>query len=153
MVAMMGIECAFSGRVGHTPELRTSQAGKPWASLSVCVSQGNDGSDPQWVQVSVFGETATRICKGVEKGARVYVEGMLKLSTWNDKLSGEQRTGLSVTAWKCERVSMIGRNRARAGSGEHRADEPQAEASDFETIDGPVDKPRANARRDYARPN
>jgi single-stranded DNA-binding protein len=34
------IETAFIGRLGQDPELRTSQAGKAWARLSVAV--GND---------------------------------------------------------------------------------------------------------------
>jgi single-strand DNA-binding protein len=101
------IEAAFVGRVGTEPELKTSQAGKPWASLNVAV--GSD-HDVQWVRVAVFGETGERLAGHLHKGDKLYVEGTIKLNTWTDK-EGQQRTGLSVAAWKAEKLGQIGRSK------------------------------------------
>ncbi|MDH4981239.1 single-stranded DNA-binding protein [Hyphomicrobium sp. D-2] len=114
------IETAFSGRVGTDPERRTSQAGKPWLRFSVAV-----GSDDavQWVQVAVFGQQAEDLSTRLHKGDRVYVEGTLRLNTWTDH-DGRERSGLSVAAWKGERLGAIGRNKPR------RQDKPSLPATD-----------------------
>jgi len=45
-------------------------------------------------------------------GARVYVEGILKLDEWTAQ-DGTKRHGLSVMSWHC-RLSQIGRNKPRS---------------------------------------
>jgi single stranded DNA-binding protein len=104
---MNGIESAFVGRVATEPELRTSSAGKPWAAFNVGVGAGDN---IQWARVAVFGEAAECVAGSLEKGDRVYVEGRLQLNEWTAK-DGEKRAGLSVAAWKCEKLGQIGRNK------------------------------------------
>src|SRR5262245_639765 len=100
-MSISGIECAFIARVGTDPEVKTSQAGKPWASLSACVG---DGDDAQWLRVAVFGEKATSL--RVAKGDRVYVEGRIKLENWTGR-DGQPRSGLKVAAWRLQRLGEI----------------------------------------------
>ena len=64
----------------------------------------------QWLRVTCFGDTAKAIAAKAKKGDRVYVEGALTMNQWNDA-AGETKHGLNVAAWKCERVSSIGKNR------------------------------------------
>jgi len=101
------IEAAFIGRVGKEPELKTSSAGKAWAAFTCAV--GSD-DDTQWIRVAVFGDCAEQLADNLAKGDRVYCEGRLKLDSWTAK-DGQQRTGLSVAAWKAEKLGQIGRNR------------------------------------------
>ena len=122
---MNEIECAFSGMVGRAPELRTSKAGKPWTFFPVAVG---DGEAKQWVKVSVFRETAEALCRTLEKGSRVYVEGRLSASLWQPE-TGPARVNLDVAAWKAEKLGQIGRNRPPKprdqgdGSGRHSGQE------------------------------
>ena len=116
------IEAAFIGRVGSDAiEVKTSQAGKPWTSLNVAVGKDDD---TQWVRVALFGDTAERVAGSIAKGDKLYVEGTLRLNTWTDR-EGKQRTGLSVAAWKAEKVGQIGRNKPATPKalpeGEHSA--------------------------------
>ncbi len=105
---MKDIEAAFVGRVGtEAVELRTSAGGKTWSSFSVVVG---DGDGAQWVKVAVFNERAAQLAGHLKKGARVYVEGRLKLQSWTSK-SGEARTGLEVAAWRVEQLGQIGKNK------------------------------------------
>lgn len=97
------IECAFTGRVGKDIELRTSKAGKPWCSFTVAV--GADDA-AQWVRVALFGEKGEEAARTIAKGDRVYIEGRLKLATWEK--DGEARAGLDVTAWLAQAVGKIG---------------------------------------------
>jgi single-strand DNA-binding protein len=108
-----GLETAFWGTLGKDPELKTSKAGTPYAGMNVVVVTGttDDGKDvSQWLRVTCFGDTAKAIASRAKKGDRVYVEGTLTMSQWNDA-QGEVRHGLNVTAWKVERVASIGKNR------------------------------------------
>jgi single-stranded DNA-binding protein len=64
-----------------------------------------------------------RKCRGCEaaglaKRVEVYVEGRLTMNTWEGK-DGQQRTGLSVSAWRVEVLGQIGRatRRERAEPG------------------------------------
>jgi single-stranded DNA-binding protein len=52
---------------------------------------------------------------GLAKGAEVYVEGRLSLSTWAGK-DGAQRTGLSATAWQLMPLGQIGRRKPKVQS-------------------------------------
>jgi len=60
--------------------------------------------------VAVFAEAPERLCVALRKGDKVYVEGTLRLSEWTGK-GGEKRLGLSVAAWKAEKLGAIGRNK------------------------------------------
>jgi len=42
--------------VGTEPEVKTSAAGKPWASLNVVVG---DTDESQWIKLVVFGDRAS----------------------------------------------------------------------------------------------
>jgi len=125
---MNSIEAAFTGRLGTQPELKTSQAGKPWAAFNVGVG---DGDNIQWVRIAVFGERAQELSAILRKGDRVYVEGRLQLNTRTDK-EGQQRAGLSVAAWKCEKLGQIGWNKppkAKNGDGARNRQAPPGQQS------------------------
>ena len=112
---MRGIETAFWGTLGKDPELKTSKTGNPFATMNVAVTvgQSDDGKDAtQWVRVACFGDTAKTIASRAKKGDRIYCEGTLTLNTWESS-DGETRFGLSVAAWRCERLASIGKSRER----------------------------------------
>jgi single-strand DNA-binding protein len=106
-MTMNDIETASIARVGTEPELKVSQAGKPWTSLSACVG---DGDEAQWVKVVAFGDRAQQLAGHLHKGDKIYAEGRLKLDTWTGK-DGEARTGLNVAAWRVEQLGQIGKNK------------------------------------------
>jgi single-strand DNA-binding protein len=108
---MRGIECAFWATIGQDIELKTSKAGKPYVSFSAVVTMGQGEDVSQWPRVGCFGEVAEKLAAQARKGDRIYCEGALTLNTWESP-AGETKQGLNVAAWKCERLSNIGRNRA-----------------------------------------
>jgi len=108
-----GIETAFWGTLGKNPELKTSKTGNPFTTMNVVVTVGTSdhGKDVgQWLRVACFGDTAKNIASRAKKGDRVYVEGTLTMTQWNDA-HGEAKHGLNVAAWKVERAALIGKNR------------------------------------------
>jgi len=137
---MNAIEAAMEGRLGQAPTLRTSQNGKAWCSFTVAVGKDDDTT---WVGVTVFGSQAETIAAAnLEKGAQVYVEGRLTLSTWTGN-DGVQRTGLKVAATLVQPLGQIGRRKPAKAS--ERGRERQ-EGSDIPERD-------AAAQRDWQRPS
>jgi single-strand DNA-binding protein len=108
---MKGIHCALQGRLGQDVELRRSASGKDWCRLSVGVGEGDELT---WVSVAVFEEKA-RALAGIARGTELYVEGRLTMNTWTDK-DGQQRTGLSVSAWQVTPLGQIGRRKPKVQS-------------------------------------
>ena len=151
---MRGIEAAFSATIGQDIELKTSKAGKPFCSFGAVVPMGQDedGKDmSQWLRVACFGDAAKAIASRAKKGDRVYVEGALTLNTWQGN-DGETKTGINIAAWKCERLSNIGRSRlanansanfAKVGAGEPDEDEAPAKKRTEEPAKG------EKTRREY----
>jgi single-stranded DNA-binding protein len=100
------IDCAFYGHVGRDAELKTSKAGKAYVRLSV---RDGDGDAAQWVTVMYFGADAAELAPKFTKGARCYVEGQIRLDTWEQQ-DGTKRSGLTVMSFHC-RIPEIGRNK------------------------------------------
>jgi single-strand DNA-binding protein len=118
---MRGIEAAFWGTLGKDAELKTSRNGNPYVNMGLAVITGEADDGKQvttWVQVTCFGEAAQKIAARAKKGDRVYCEGTLTQTQWNDRSTGEVKRGLNVTAWKCERIGNIGRAREKRELGE-----------------------------------
>jgi single-stranded DNA-binding protein len=120
------IDCAFYGFCASDADSRVSQAGKNWVRLRV--GTGRD-EDVVWLSVAVFGKAA-ETAAGLRKGDKIYVEGTLRLDSWKGN-DGQERHGLSVASFKCERTHQIGRNRPRREHEPHEhndsppaADEP-----------------------------
>jgi single-strand DNA-binding protein len=120
------IECAFTGRVGQEPVIRTTKGGKVWLSTSVAVGAG---ADAQWCQVAYFGDDAEAMADRITKGVRVYVEGRLRLNAWTDK-DGRERSGLSIAGNLIQPIGQIGRRRhaqrVPTGTDQPEADQPEA---------------------------
>jgi single-stranded DNA-binding protein len=121
----MTIECAFFGTVGRDAEAKTSKNGKPYLRFS---ARDGDGDAAQWITVMYFGEDAVELAPKVTKGASVYVEGSLRLDTWEQ--DGKSRTGLTVMSFHC-RPAVIGRRRERKPAENRKSDPRQRDAANF----------------------
>jgi len=104
---MKGIETAFCGRLGRSPELRMSKAGRPFCTFSVVVAIGAE--DVQWLQVAAFGETSEALA-GLPSGTSIYIEGTLKLEEFTKK-DGSAASVLKVAASVALPLGRIGQRR------------------------------------------
>jgi single-strand DNA-binding protein len=109
-----GIVVALQGRLGTDPDLKYTSAGKAVCSFSVAVNDSKAGQDTpaEWVRVSCWDQLAEEMGQRLEKGAEAYIEGRLKLATWEGN-DGSQRSGVNVSAWKVEPLGQIGRRGPR----------------------------------------
>lgn len=132
---MNAIEAAFQGRIAKAPTLRTSQSsGKPWAMFSVAIGNEDHADHVQWVNVVVFGADA-EAASTLAKGTLVYVEGKLRLETWEK--DGQPRSGLKVTASRVQPMGQIGQRKPpTAKASAEGAPAPRSSEPVYRPLDG-----------------
>jgi single-strand DNA-binding protein len=111
---MNGITAALTGRLGGDAELKYTANGTVMATFSVAVDDAKkaEGEPAEWVRVTVWGEPAEDLAPRLMKGTAVYLEGRLRLETWMTR-EGEQRSTLKLSAWTCQPMGQLGRQRPR----------------------------------------
>lgn len=131
---MNAIEAAFQGRIAKAPTLRTAQSGKPWSMFSVAIGNEDHADHVQWVNVVVFGADA-EAAAALDKGTPVYVEGKLRLETWEK--DGQPRSGLKVTASLVQPMGQIGRRKPpKAKASPEGAPAPRSAESVYRPLEG-----------------
>lgn len=105
---MKGIESAFIATVEQVSLRLSQKTGRQWLSMSVIV-----GAEPdqQWVKVAAFFGHVEELAS-IPRGTKVYIEGKLKLHTWQDD-QGYGRSGLAVSASLIQPLGLIGEKRPK----------------------------------------
>ena len=95
-------KCCFIGNLGRDPEVRSTQAGKKIANLSLGVTEkwkdvnGERKERTEWVRVVIFNEGLAGVAeKYLFKGSKVYLEGQLQTRKWTDK-DGQEKYSTEV---------------------------------------------------------
>ena len=85
-------KCTFIGHLGKNPDIRTTQAGKKIANLSLGVTEkwkdanGERKERTEWVRVVIFNQGLSGVAeKYLSKGSKVYVEGQMQTRKWTDQ--------------------------------------------------------------------
>lgn len=117
------------GNVGKDPEIRSTGGGTMVASLTLATSdrqkdaQGNWQDRTEWHNLKAFGRTAEIVRDYVKKGHKLYIEGKISTSSWDDKDSGQKRyrteiivNDLSLLSGRDESGSSSGGYSRQSGS-------------------------------------
>lgn len=92
----------LAGKLTREPELRYLPKGTAVAKFSIACNRywkdetGASKEEVAFIDCDAFGRTAENIGQYFKKGSPIYVEGRLKLDTWDDKASGQKRSKLGV---------------------------------------------------------
>lgn len=120
------------GRLTADPELRRISSGTAVTELRMATSRSWK-KDDEWqketlyIDVVVWGAQAERCCDQLRKGSSVFVEGYLKMDTWDDKNTGEKRSKIRVQA---DRVQFLdGKPNGEDQGGQQRRDDYQPQQS------------------------
>jgi single-strand DNA-binding protein len=79
------------GRLGQDPELKYTQSGIAVAKFSMATSQqwkdqdGNTQDKTEWHNVVAWRRLAEICAEYLKKGSKVYIEGSLSTSSWEDE--------------------------------------------------------------------
>ena len=108
------------GNLTRDPDLRGLPSGQSVCELRLAVSRrfqnssGQDVEDTCFVDVVVWGRTASNCKQFLSKGSQVMVEGRLQLDQWEDRNGGGQRQRLRVVA---EQIQFMNRRPQGDGNG------------------------------------
>ena len=92
------------GNVGQDPEVKYTASGVPVAKLSLATNERfKDKNDAwqdrtEWHSVVAWQRLAEIVGEYVRKGSKLYIEGKLQTSTWEDKQSGEKKYRTEIVA-------------------------------------------------------
>lgn len=96
-------KCAFIGRVGSDPEVRSMSNGNEVMNLRIAVSEkwtdkntGEKRESTTWIPIVVFNDRIISFARQyVHKGDLVYVEGAFSVRKWQDQ-SGNDRYATEI---------------------------------------------------------
>ena len=92
------------GNVGKDPEVRYSQSGTPVANFSLATNERfKDRNDEwqektEWHSIVAWQRLAEIVLEHVAKGSKVYVEGKIQTTSWQDRQSGERKYRTDIVA-------------------------------------------------------
>jgi single-strand DNA-binding protein len=127
------------GNLGKDPEVKVTPSGTPVAKFTLATNErykdksGQWQDRTEWHNLVAWQRTAEIIGEYVKKGSKVYIEGRLQTSSWDDKSTGEKkyRTEIIVN----DLVLLSGRGdgegapRAGGNSFDQHAPEPEPAAA------------------------
>jgi len=100
----------LAGNLTRDPELRTTQSGSAVLSMGVAVNErrkdasGNWVDNPQFFDLTMFGNRAEKIAPYLTKGTKVTVQGRLHYSSWQAQ-DGSKRSKVDVIVDEIEFMS------------------------------------------------
>ena len=92
------------GNVGQDPEVKYTPSGTPIAKLSLATNERfKDRSDEwqertEWHSIIAWQRLAEIVGEYVKKGSKLYIEGKLQTSSWEDRQSGSKRYRTEIVA-------------------------------------------------------
>lgn len=106
------------GNLGNDPDVRSTQGGTTFATLSIATtssrkdSEGNWQEKTEWHRVKIFGKTAETARMYLSKGSQVYIEGHIEYGSY-DKDGVKHYT----TDIICDEMQMLGGRGSGGGEG------------------------------------
>ena len=85
------------GNLGKDPEVKYTPSGVPVAKFSLATNErykdksGEWQDRTEWHNIVAWQRTAEIVGEYVKKGSKIYIEGRLQTSSWEDKQSGEKK--------------------------------------------------------------
>jgi single-strand DNA-binding protein len=113
------------GTLTRDPEVKTTPRGTSVAELGLAINRfyttegGERREETTFVDVELWGRQAEVAGEYLRKGRSVFVEGRLRLDSWDDKETGAKRSKLRVVG---EVMQMLGgrADREQAGNGGYK---------------------------------
>lgn len=134
------------GNVTRDPEVKFTPKGSAVADLGLAINRSytNQGGEKveevTFVDVELWGRLAEIAGEYAKKGRPIFIEGRLRIDSWEDKQSGQKRSRLKVVA---EGLQLLG-SRQGGGGGEGYEGEGAPSASAAPRSSAPASRPPAS---------
>lgn len=116
------------GNCAADPELRMTSGGQAILKIRLVTNQrvkkrdGNYDDHAEWHSVIVWGKRAEGLGKILSKGSRIFVEGSLRTSSYDDR-DGNKRYKTEITA---DSVVLAGGDMRNSSRSSQSSDEPDS---------------------------
>ena len=117
------------GNLTRDPEIKYTPKGTAIANFGIAVNRtytpegGEKREEVTFIDLEAFGRTAEVIGEYLKKGRPIFIEGRLKLDSWDDKTTGKKMSKLRVVVESFEFLgSREGGGGAAGGSSAEYAD-------------------------------
>ena len=117
----------LAGNLTRDPDVKFLPGDKAVAQFVLAINRKFKGLDGQqkeeatFVDVEAWGRTAELVGQYLTKGSGCFIEGRLRLDTWEDKKTGEKRSKIKVVA---ESVQFLGSKKEHDQHGAEAAQRP-----------------------------
>jgi single-strand DNA-binding protein len=109
------IECnqwRFIGRLGADPEMRYFESGASVCNARLLVNKPgqkrDDGQKPHSFKLELWREKAQSFADAAKKGDLIDVQGMVRVESWTDRTTGEERRGVVLNVERFEVLAKPG---------------------------------------------
>jgi len=124
------------GRVGQTPELKTSQSGNKFYTLSVVSNSKKNGEEcSTWYRCTIF-NYSQKFMEYVKKGSAVIINGVLQIPSIYEAKDGTSKVSLDII------VSSINFNPFSSKKEEANSDGQEVQEGQANAQAVPMDDPR-----------
>lgn len=115
------------GNVTRDPEVKFTSKGSAVTDIGLAINRnytldnGEKREETTFVDVELWGRLAEIAGEYAKKGRPVYIEGRLRMDTWEDKASGQKRSRMKVVG---ENLQLLGGRTGGpgpSGGGEHES--------------------------------
>ncbi len=137
------------GNVGRDPDIRHLQNNSMVARFPLATSEkfktknGDLQEQTEWHNIVCWRSLAELTEKYIKKGSRLYIEGRIRTSSWNDKNTGEKKYSTEIFADSVllmDRVSDDNRRgNERSDTYTQRAESAVESSVDFKTDNHDID--------------
>ena len=93
------------GRAGREPDVRYFESGSTVANFTLAVNRRSRDEEPDWFNIEIWGKQAQIAADYVRKGSLIGITGSLKIDTWKDKNTGEDRFKPVI---RVDRLNLLG---------------------------------------------
>ena len=124
------------GNLGKDPEIRTTPSGTPVAKFTLATNdrykdkEGQWQDRTEWHNIVAWQRMAEIVGEYVKKGSKIYIEGRLQTSSWDDKESGQKKYRTEVIA--NDLVLLGGRGEGADSESAPRGRGAAASSNDFD---------------------
>jgi len=110
----------LNGNVTRDPEVKFTPKGSAVTDVGLAINRtysldnGEKREETTYVDVELWGRLAEIAGEYAKKGRPVYIEGRLKIDSWEDKQTGQKRSRLRVVG---ENLQLLGTRPSGGGGG------------------------------------
>ncbi len=140
----------LAGNLTRDPQVRFFANEKAVTEFSLAINRRYKTADGQlkeevtFVDIEAFGRTAELVGQYLTKGRACFVEGRLRLDSWEDKKDGQKRSKLRVVA---DNVHFLDSNKDRQGAASAGGERDAAAAPSDRDADAPGEPAAGPGRR------